>query len=323
LFYTRKDEEGGRGYEFLHKSFGEYLTARGLMSAFRRWGDQVDNPALDFSATEFMRRWLRLTGAAPMTREILNFLRNEAHLLASALEPNETWVPARNWVRTAERLVDAAMREGVPAHEGATTWRVAENQEKNAEISLIGLLDACARSAYPSDRYGASASDGGWEAGPVHVAAFESDLKAFGECVKRLADSRIIHLMMMSDGWVVVISPSIILQVVSRLSLRGVHLVGHVLSGASLEGVDLRGSILMSAQLSHTDLSRADLRGADLRGAQLVSTRFTQSDLRGALLEGAEVADANLESAKTDGSSKGAFTSRKGSGARGGFRLRW
>jgi hypothetical protein len=36
LFYTRRDEEGGRGYEFLHKSFGEYLTARGLFSAFER-----------------------------------------------------------------------------------------------------------------------------------------------------------------------------------------------------------------------------------------------------------------------------------------------
>ncbi|MFO1098833.1 MAG: NACHT domain-containing protein [Xanthobacteraceae bacterium] len=45
LFYTRKDEEGGKGYEFLHKSFGEYLTAKGLLSAFQRWGGKRPIPS--------------------------------------------------------------------------------------------------------------------------------------------------------------------------------------------------------------------------------------------------------------------------------------
>ena len=56
LFYTRKDEEAGRGYEFLHKSFGEYLTACGLISAFPRWGSQVVDPISDFGPSEFLRR---------------------------------------------------------------------------------------------------------------------------------------------------------------------------------------------------------------------------------------------------------------------------
>jgi hypothetical protein len=123
LFYTRRDEEGGRGYEFLHKSFGEYLTARGLLSAFQRWGGQVDDPTLDFDSAEFLRRWLKLAGPAPISSEIVGFLRNEARLQFWVLDSEASWRPARKWVNIAERLIDTGIREGLPAHEGATKWR--------------------------------------------------------------------------------------------------------------------------------------------------------------------------------------------------------
>lgn len=52
----------------------------------------------------------------PMTLEILNFLRNEARLQAQKLSPNLAWEVARRWVRIAEEIVDAAVRDGLPAH---------------------------------------------------------------------------------------------------------------------------------------------------------------------------------------------------------------
>jgi hypothetical protein len=81
----------GRGYEFLHKSFGEYLTARGLFDAFQRWGRQMTDPVLDFGTMEFLRRWLKLSGSAPMTREIVLFLGNEVRLQAQAVDALKPW----------------------------------------------------------------------------------------------------------------------------------------------------------------------------------------------------------------------------------------
>ena len=77
LFYTRKDEDGGGGYEFLHKNFGEYLTAIGLFNCFDRWLRQVTNPDGDFSEENFLDRWAKLCGGSSITHEIFLFLKNE------------------------------------------------------------------------------------------------------------------------------------------------------------------------------------------------------------------------------------------------------
>jgi hypothetical protein len=255
LFYTRKDEEGGRGYEFLHKSFGEYLTARGLLSAFRRWGSQAADPALDFDVKEFHRRWLKLTGPEPMTTEILNFLRNETQLQALNADKDKPWRHSRGWVRIAEMIVDRAVRDGLPAHEGATNWRRAEAQEKNAEQSLMGIVDAVARAAYPLNLVEMPTEAGGWEPGPVMVSAFRESSLAFAQFLARNGD-------FINTGWFAAGrellyfgSDSFVLRTLSRLSLRGAQIAGGILSGASLEGVDLSDARLFGASVVRPDLN--------------------------------------------------------------------
>ena len=275
LFYTRKDEEGGRGYEFLHKSFGEYLTARGLMNAFKRWGSQVDDPELDFNTTEFLRRWLRLAGPAPMTKEILTFLRNEARLQAAALKPDCKWQPAREWIRVAEHLVDEALRDGLPAHERATKWRSAETQERNAEVSLMGLLDACARTAYPFHLLGAPTSEGGWEPGPVHIPIFKANNINFIQFLIR--DGEMVgYNWMMTFDYFVFASNSILLQMLSRLSLRHVYLIGESLSGSSFEGADLRYAVLTGSSFAHANFGGVDLKNSQLRFANFMAANLAQ-----------------------------------------------
>jgi len=159
-------------------------------------GSQVDDPTLDFDSVEFLRRWLWLAGSAPLRREILAFLRNEARLQASTLDKEKPWEPARKWVPIAEGLADTAIKHGLPAHEGAAIRRVAELTEMNGELLLMALLDACGRATYPSHLRSAPESGGGWKPGPIRVPALEADSDALARFLAR-------HIHNSPRGWMV------------------------------------------------------------------------------------------------------------------------
>lgn len=278
LFYTKRDEEGGRGYEFLHKSFGEYLTACGLASAFQRWGTQVAEPTSDFDQTEFMRRWLRLSGPAPMTWYILEFLRNEVRLRAFNVDRERPWSIARQWMPIAKQLLDLMMRDGLPAFEGATKWTAAAVYERNSEEALLAMSDACARVAYPTGTRTRSVHEGGWEAGPVEIPFLLEDRTAFGAFLSRVVPYY--------NGWGVVEgvfyphSGSIAMSCLSRLSLRGSLLYGRYFPDADFEGCDLsevgfEGTVMTNCNLSYTQLERARLEGA-----VILRTIFAGADMR-------------------------------------------
>jgi hypothetical protein len=101
----------------------------------------------------------------------------------------------------------------------------------------------------------------------------------------------------------------------SRIDLRGVHLVGAQLSNAAfrhsnlarsamdrvnleasdLGDADLRRAWLVHARLKGANLSQAHLQDADLRGADLQN-----ANLQGAHLQGADLSGANLQGARLD-----------------------
>jgi hypothetical protein len=299
LFYTSKDEEGGQGYEFLHKSFGEYLTACGMFGAFQRWGDQVAATTLDFDSIEFLRRWLTLCGPAPITKEILSFLRNEIKLRALEGLPNQPWKSAREWVEIAASLIDAVIKIGIPAHEGAKSWRSAEVYERNAEISLMAILDACAKAAYPIGLLGAPPSEGGWEAGPIHIPAFEEDTVAFAMFVARLTVSD-SNGYVSTAGYPMVGPTGILLDMLSRLSLRASNHTCRTLMSANLEACNFQGAQLIGSIFNLSNLTACDFRRANLDYAVIETAQIAGCDFRGASLNRSFFSKRDMKSAKTD-----------------------
>ena len=49
---------------------------------------------------------------------------------------------ARDLAQIATSIMNVAIRDGLPAHESALSWRTAEAQQRNAEESLFGLVDS-------------------------------------------------------------------------------------------------------------------------------------------------------------------------------------
>ena len=127
-FYLKRAEEEARGFEFTHKSFGEYLTARALIRA------AIDVAELSVRRMDVaLNDWLAAVADGDHSGELLEFLRDEARLL-----PLDKAV---SMLRTLEQMMSDVIADGFPAHDlRCETWRKAEERQRKAETLLMTLL---------------------------------------------------------------------------------------------------------------------------------------------------------------------------------------
>ena len=288
-FYTHRGHGDRPGYTFIHKSFGEYLTARALIEAGGKWLDShAGRPAL------FAADWLKLTGQQAITPEILRFMAEQARLrvkpdASSSLD----WQAARDKVARLARIAEWTLREGLPAHgdlgggDADPSWRRREQAQRDAEEALYALIHVWGEAGYPMGLLGADVEQGGWSAGAVEIAWPERT--AAGALLRRLAPHGVSAEASIARGLfsrMGLASATLSFANLFRADLRGADLRGADLRGADLRGAD-RGADLRGA-----DLSGADLRGADLSGADLKSASCRRADFRASRLQDADFTDA-------------------------------
>lgn len=109
-FFTHQGGHDREGYAFMHKSFGEYLTARALIAAADRWLARYDGlPDL------FAKAWLQLTGPNRQTSDLTQFMFDQARLLAkpsSKLDAN--WQSARERINALVKVMNKTLDGGSP-----------------------------------------------------------------------------------------------------------------------------------------------------------------------------------------------------------------
>ncbi len=338
MLHVRAEGHGEeKTFEFIHKSFGDYLVALALADAGLDWMDDLE--AGSISEDDFLRRWLALTGSAPVTGEILDFLNGEVasdladlkwtdeehewrggvdlfvssnrrrgYRSSGALEPSG-WAEARLGIlNPAFSLV---LVEGFPAYESegpSQTWRQREVRHRHAETSLLALVQALACVAWP---FGISESvagrldffageDVGTGERNGHLRSLVLRLITSNDSLAELARRR-LFVRLAADS-IDFRRQDLVLVDFSAAHLSGVdlsraHLVGAHLVGAHLVGADLSGAHLSGAHLSRAHLSGADLSGADLSGADLSGADLRSADLSGADLRSADLSRVHLRSA--------------------------
>ncbi|WP_422048306.1 pentapeptide repeat-containing protein [Shimia sp.] len=281
--HARKVDGAEPGFEFIHKSFGEYLAARALVNIAQRTVRRMNNSDDPIDEETATQEWVKLVGTAELTPEILKFLKDEvkqeqdsASLQAtkSALETLLVWVDTN----------------GMPVGaEVSGSFRTKENVQRCAETALFAV-------AFSVTQQLGRASE------TTERLQIAWDDKSYGPI-------RMLHrLQATTEG--------IAKQILGKLNLAKAKLTyanlhNSDLSGADLSGANLRGADLSKANLSRANLSRAilrraylimaHLRGADLRGADLIRADLIEADLRGADLRGAKLIEADLSRADLRG----------------------
>ncbi|MDZ8140763.1 MAG: pentapeptide repeat-containing protein [Nostoc sp. DedQUE04] len=262
-FYFRESgvKEQEKTFEFTHKSFGEYLTAKRIVREVRlidkKLKDHQNDPDDRWDEREALKRWAILCGASPMDEYLFKFVADEMRLQNTS--------DVSNWQQTLCHLIGFMLRHGMPMERltPRPDFQEENRQARNAEEALLAVLNACARVTKTVSKIQ-------W-----HTP------EAFGIWISRLQGQRI-------DTYADVFS----LNCLSFLDLQGCVLVLKNFFKANLEAVNLE-----ETNLKWANLLGANLLGANLKWANLLGANFEGANFEGANLEGTFLEEANLEKA--------------------------
>ncbi|CCI15729.1 Genome sequencing data, contig C295 [Microcystis aeruginosa PCC 9807] len=273
-FYFREsgDLRGSeKTFEFTHKSFGEYLTARRIVDRVkqihRKLQDSEKDHDYDYNPNKkALIAWATLCGPTAIDEYLFSFIVNQMQLQS----PDEV----KQWQKTLGDLIKYLLVKGMPMEglKNRPNFQEEMQQARNAEEALLAVFNACGRVTE--------------EIFPIQWPSPE----AFGNWLARLQGQRIDF------------EPMFVLDCLSFLDLKNCLLICRDLYKANLERANLEGAILRGAILEGANLKEANLKEANLKEANLEEAFFegailAEANLERANLYGANLGEANLEEA--------------------------
>ena len=299
-FYFRRSERtpvGQDTFEFTHKSFGEYLTARRIVQAVDCIVDEMSRKRPGYSSgwgqVDALAHWLTITGPTLIDKYILEFIHDEIRLLP---------VKAESYQNTLVELLNYILKYGMPVESmrpRPSYYSEEEVYSLNACTALIAVLCICSQ-----------------------VTGRHSDLtsnppRAFGTLIYKLQgqrESAINHIilnclagfklpgnkLLLHDLYAANLTNAYLAGVdfssanLQNAFLAGANLDSSLLRGANLAGASLNGASMKGAHLSLAIASRINIEGADLSSAQLKAAMFTRAVLTKANLSNADLRMAVL-----------------------------
>jgi hypothetical protein len=249
-FYFRQsghDKSGERTFEFTHKSFGEYLTARRIIRELRiicrkiKERERDSDEGWDFR--EALQRWILLCSETAIDEYLFSFICDEIQISCTE---------ASCWQETLCRLMEFILKQGLPMERIAprTSFQNESRKARNAEESLLIVLNACARSTRVVSRIR-------WP-----------DELSFGNWLARICGQRRF-------------TSSQVVKCLSYLDLQSCVLITKDLWHGNLESSDLRRAALVGADCRYANFKNADLRGVNLVYGNFIGAKFESARLGG------------------------------------------
>jgi uncharacterized protein YjbI with pentapeptide repeats len=267
-FYFREsgDLRGSeKTFEFTHKSFGEYLTARRIVDRVKqihkKLQDSENDYDNDYDPRQALIAWATLCGPTAIDEYLFSFVVNQMQLQS----PDEV----KQWQKTLGDLIEYLLVKGMPMEglKNRPNFQEEMRQARNAEEALLAVFNACGRVTE--------------EIFPIQWPSPE----AFGNWLARLQGQRIDLEFML------------VLDCLSFLDLQNCLLINRDLGGANLERANLAEADIGGANLEGANLEGANLKGANLEEAFLEGAILAEANLERANLYGANLGEANLEEA--------------------------
>ena len=308
-FYFRQsghDHSGERTFEFTHKSFGEYLTARRIVREVRliqkKLEERQTDPDEGWDEREALQRWAILCGSSAMDEYLFNFILDEVRL-----EYLQTSSDVAKWQQTFCLLIGFMLEYGMPMEclNPRPGFQEENRQSRNSEDSLLAVLGIFNRLTkdiskikFPSrDAFGTLLArlQGQRTGGSNPMFFYCLSYLDISGCILHVRDFN--HANFTGSN---LKSSQLAYVHFVEANLQEVNLERAHLYGANFQRAHLYGANLQDANLQDANLERANLRGADLEGADLQRADLEGADLRGADLQGADLEGADLEGAILD-----------------------
>ncbi|WP_447750287.1 NACHT domain-containing protein [Sphingopyxis fribergensis] len=262
-FYFKASEKNQRGFEFTHKSFGEYLAARALLYIAEDIREQVPKRS-DYA----MRDWFRATKTGGFTLEMLSFLRDEIRLRVSEVKDNSEIDKIVDLKSQFQTLARKASVEGFPVSMTALQWRIMEIEHASAECSLWSIINSCARAL---GEYGYKD---------------KSLVKMNWIDESELSDILIRHSRFDTSG--------IINRCLSYVDADDQKLSNLRLHDVNLEMASLSNSLIISCTFISGSLAGANLEGCRIYDSRVEDIDFSKSKLEGSVFHASKIRQCNF-----------------------------
>jgi hypothetical protein len=302
-FYFRQhgnNATGERTFEFTHKSFGEYLTARRVVRGLTLMQEETQRRKQKhysgWSDQDALKHWAEWCGPSAIDHYLFRFLKDEISLLKVD--------SVRQWQLLLIELIEFMLRNGMPMEHLSPRLNYLDEtrQARNAEEALLVTLNACARLTQQIShvQWPEPNAAGAW------LVRLRGQRIAAGNtlalsCLGYLRINGILHLIDLYNAempWADLTGAELHWALLGPVNLTGANLTGANLSGAKLVTAKLSRAKLNRVILTHADLTHADLTHADLTGADLTGADLTGADLTGADLTDAKMTDVKLNRAR-------------------------
>jgi uncharacterized protein YjbI with pentapeptide repeats len=294
-FYFRhsgKTWKGDETFEFTHKSFGEYLTARRIVRQLQKTQEALESKKTEENGWTYktaLVNWIELCRNAPLDADIHTFLYDEM-LLHERLK-------VKSWQDTLSGLISHMLEFGMPFEKISPRPKYIDEtwQSRNAEEALLAALSACSRctNEVSNIKWKDDKAAGKWL---LKLCRHPHDFVFAYSCLNNLnlRDANLINFNLRDAN---LRGANLRDAYLSDANLTGANLINVNLRDAVLIGANLSDANLRSANLSDADLTGANLRGANLRGANLINASLRDADLIGANFSNANLRRADLRDA--------------------------
>lgn len=272
-------EDANSGFEFIHKSFGEYLAARGLLThalktaraLYEKEPEDVEQP------------WCQIIGVAELTPEIINFLYDEARSKLTpktAVKPKDALTELINWALNHGFSVNKIDRE--------LSWTDLAIRQRCAIAALIACASAMA-TAVPVGDWSTAEFNASWTVNidwpKLGTFATKEQLNNIGASIEMPVKGALRRINFADqDLW----DTSLSRTNFEGADLRCVNVTWSLLIGTNLERANLSMSYLASTRLMDVSLGGCDLsetnfdsaffEGVDMRNANLRNANFSNVD---------------------------------------------
>lgn len=289
-FYFRQSGlniNNDKTFEFTHKSFGEYLTARRIISSlkhvnfeFRRKKESFDG---GYDEKDTLIFFVKICGKKSIDEYLLKFIENEIYLQ----KKEDVYL----WQETLCRLIEYITLKGMPMENlQLNTFQEECILARNAEEALIVLLSACSSFTKKITKIN-------WPDPDSFMLLYKRLVCKKGN-VFAIKNLKFIDLKNCNLKEADLSEAYLSGAYLEGANLKGAYLSGATIEGATIEGGNLSGAYLEGANLKGSDLKGANLKGVNLKGANL---KGADADFGGAYLKGAYLRGAYLKGADLSG----------------------
>ncbi len=260
-FYLKADDKNGRGFEFTHKSFGEYLAALAILEVAIEIHSMA-SMRLDY----VLQEWYRATNSGKISEEIVRFLRQEVRLrIQENIISQELAISVK---ASFERIVDACAGSGFPVTQ-TDVWRALEKRQLSAEAAAWAVLNAFVRAIISC-------------LGPSDVALDAKSIHGVG----------IRNLLVRHAGFDGL--GSIVAGCLTALKVKNVYIVGFygggldlsfceinhlMMDGCKIYGATLNGGHIEDLSIHSSQMSDFSILDTEIDEIRITNTTFTDSDL--------------------------------------------